>query len=165
MRCECGEVLTRKGVVEECVSGSLFARFDCLQCGSLFGVEGDLKELEPLVDQRVWTDEAQYQMSRLPFYLAPLVREEVQGFADEQGQKIVTAGRMEMARNKGMVTWSHDAEQRLSNVPSGIRAMAKTELERTALDRGMKEVTVQLMEEVKARYFGMALNPSSASFD
>jgi hypothetical protein len=34
--------------------------------------------------------------------------------------------------------------------------MAKIELERTALDRGMPEVTVTLMEEVKTRYFGMA---------
>jgi len=33
--------------------------------------------------------------------------------------------------------------------------MARVELERTALDRGMAEVTVSLMEEVKARYFGM----------
>jgi hypothetical protein len=48
----------------------------------------------------------------------------------------------------------------LANVPSGIRTMAKTELERTALDRGMPEVTVALMEEVKTRYFGMATRRS-----
>ena len=59
-----------------------------------------------------------------------------------------------------MVEWSPDAERRLANVPSGIRTMAKTELERTALDRGMPEVTVALMEEVKTRYFGMATGRS-----
>lgn len=160
MWCECGQSLAHKGVVEESLTGSVFTRFACPQCSFLFGVEGDLKEVEPLVKQRVWTDEAQYQMSRLPFYLAPLVSQEVEEFADEQGQTIVTAGRMDMARNKGVVNWSPEAERRLANVPSGIRAMAKIELERTALDRGMKEVTVQLMEEVKARYFGMALNKS-----
>lgn len=63
---------------------------------------------------------------------------------------------MASARNKGMVEWSPEAEHRLNNVPSGIRAMAKIELERTALDREMPMVTVALMEEVKARYFGMA---------
>ena len=160
MRCECGQSLSHKGVVEECLSGCIFTRFDCPQCGFLFGVEGDLEELEPMVKHRVWTDEAQYQMSRLPFYLAPLVRQEVEEFANEQGQTIVTTGRIDMARNKGVVDWSPEADRRLANVPSGIRAMAKVELERTALDRGMKEVTVQLMEEVKARYFGMALNKS-----
>jgi hypothetical protein len=34
--------------------------------------------------------------------------------------------------------------------------MARVELERTAVDRGSKRVTVALMEEVKAKYFGMA---------
>jgi hypothetical protein len=97
-----------------------------------------------------------YRLDRLPFYLAPLVRQEVEEFAQEHGQKILTFARMGTARNKGMVAWSSDAERRLANVPLGIRAMAKTELERTALDRGMPEVTVALMEEVKTRYFGMA---------
>jgi hypothetical protein len=72
----------------------------------------------------------------------------------------VTYSRLVTARNKGMVEWSPDAERRLANVPSGIRTMAKTELERTALDRGMTEVTVTLMEEVKTRYFGMATGRS-----
>jgi hypothetical protein len=34
--------------------------------------------------------------------------------------------------------------------------MARLELERTAAERGQACVTVALMEEVKARYFGMA---------
>jgi hypothetical protein len=33
--------------------------------------------------------------------------------------------------------------------------MARIELERTAADRGETRITVALMEEVKARYFGM----------
>jgi hypothetical protein len=33
--------------------------------------------------------------------------------------------------------------------------MARIELERTAADRGEARITVALMEEVKARYFGM----------
>jgi hypothetical protein len=33
--------------------------------------------------------------------------------------------------------------------------MAKIELERTAAERGTTRITVALMEEVKARYFGM----------
>ncbi len=142
--------------IEEALSGDVFARFDCSQCGWSIGVEGDLNELEPLVPRMIWTDEALYQLDRLPFYLGPLVRQEVEEFAQEHGQKIVTSARMCTARNKGMVAWSSDAERRLANVPPGIRAMAKTELERTALDRGMPEVTVALMEEVKTRYFGMA---------
>ena len=36
-----------------------------------------------------------------------------------------------------------------------VRAMAKIELERTAADRGAGRITVALMEEVKAKYFGL----------
>ncbi|HNP59857.1 MAG TPA: PCP reductase family protein [Nitrospirales bacterium] len=109
-----------------------------------------------MVPHTLWSDEALYQLSRLPPYLLPLVREEVEEFASTRGQRVVTVSRVGSARNKGMVEWSPDAERRINNVPSGIRAMARIELERTALDRGMPAVTVALMEEVKARYFGMA---------
>jgi hypothetical protein len=34
--------------------------------------------------------------------------------------------------------------------------MARVELERTAAERGETRITVTLMEEVKAKYFGMA---------
>jgi hypothetical protein len=35
--------------------------------------------------------------------------------------------------------------------------MARVELERTAADRGLSRVTAALMEEVKAKYFGMGV--------
>jgi hypothetical protein len=44
----------------------------------------------------------------------------------------------------------------LDNVPAPVRAMARIELERTAAERGHSRITVALMEEVKAKYFGMA---------
>jgi len=142
--------------IEELESDEVFARFQCDGCGWTVGAEGALKEIDPLVPTITWSDEADYYLSRLPPYLASLVRDEVETFAHDKQYRIVTYSRMGTARNKGQVEWSPDAECRLANVPSGIRTMAKTELERTALDRGMPEVTVALMEEVKARYFGMA---------
>jgi hypothetical protein len=39
--------------------------------------------------------------------------------------------------------------------------MARVELERTALDKGHAHVTVALMEEVKARYFGLFASQTS----
>jgi len=146
--------------IEEWSADSVFVRFHCNHCGFSVGVEGNAKELDSLVPQVMWTDEALYQLSRLPPYLAHLVRDEVETFANAQRQRILTFSRVGAARNKGIVEWSPDAERRLGNVPSGIRAMAKTELERTALDRGMPAVTVALMEEVKTRYFGMAAGRS-----
>jgi len=40
-------------------------------------------------------------------------------------------------------------------VPAAVRAMARQELERTALEKGEPRVTVGMMQEVKGRYFGM----------
>jgi hypothetical protein len=63
---------------------------------------------------------------------------------------------MEQAKTGDVVSWDPEAEQRLANVPAAVRVMARIELERTAVDRGANRVTVKIMEEVKARYFGMA---------
>ena len=155
MLCGCQQPLSIEDV-DELESEEVFARFHCEACGWSVGAEGSLKDIDPLVPPVTWTDEAQYYLSRLPPYLAHLVRDEVETFAHDQHYQMMTYARLVAARNKGMVEWSPDAERRLANVPSGIRTMAKTELERTALDRGMPEVTVALMEEVKTRYFGMA---------
>ena len=159
MQCGCQQPLCIEDV-EELESEGVFARFHCTACGWSVGAEGTLKDIDPLVPPVTWSDEAQYHLSRLPPYVAPLVRGEAETFAHEQHYQMMTYSRLVAARNKGMVEWSPDAERRLANVPSGIRTMAKTELERTALDRGMPEVTVALMEEVKTRYFGMATGRS-----
>lgn len=154
MQCGCQQSF-RVEEIEELASDEVFARFHCDACGWAVGAEGSIKEIDPLVPPSTWSDEAEYYLSRLPPYLAPLVRHEGETFAQDQHFQIMTYSRLVAARNKGMVEWSPDAERRLANVPSGIRTMAKTELERTALDRGMPEVTVALMEEVRTRYFGM----------
>lgn len=159
MQCECQQFFHVEEV-EELESDEVLARFQCDGCGWAVGAEGPLKEIDHLVPSITWSDEARYNLSRLPPYLASLVRDEVETFAGDRRYRIVTYSRMVTARNKGQVEWSSDAERRLANVPSGIRTMAKTELERTALDRGMPEVTVALMEEVKTRYFGMATGRS-----
>jgi len=159
VKCGCQQSL-RVEEVEELESDDVFVRFHCDACGWAVGAEGRLKEIEPLVPTIIWSDEAHYHLSRLPPYLASLVRDEVKIFAGDQQYRIVTYSRLVTARNKGQVKWSPDAERRLANVPSGIRTMARTELERTALDRDMPEVTVSLMEEVKTRYFGMATGRS-----
>jgi hypothetical protein len=159
VQCGCQQTF-RVEEIEELASDEVFARFHCAACGWVVGAEGALKEIDPLVPANTWSDEAEYHLSRLPPYLAHLVRDEVETFSRDQHFHVVTYSRLVTARNKGMVEWSPDAERRLANVPSGIRTMAKTELERTALDRGMPEVTVALMEEVKTRYFGMATGRS-----
>lgn len=47
--------------------------------------------------------------------------------------------------------WSGDAEQRLQRVPDFIRPMVRESIERHARKRGLDEVTLQVMDEVRAK--------------
>jgi len=154
MQCACGRTLELQGI-EEWDASDCLIRFDCRLCDFRLGVEVEPKQASPLFDYIVWTDEAQHLLDRMPPYLEPLVREEVEHYAHQKGVTVVTSAFLAEARNRGSVSWNSEAESRLARVPAPVRAMARMELERTALDRGMSEVTVSLMEEVKARYFGM----------
>ena len=122
----------------------------------MVGAVGRSDEVSPLVDRLLWTDDAQHQVDRMPPYLACLLVPDVEAYARSHGKRLVTLGLLQQARQGGVVDWEPEAEQRLNRVPAGVRTMAKLELERTALDRGQTRVTIALMEEVKARYFGMA---------
>ncbi len=155
MTCACGSDIQLQRV-EEWDDAQSFVRYVCPSCGCEYGIEASARELSPLFECPVWTDEAQYCLERLPPYVQPFVREEVEDYARQQKFTVISSGLMREARNRGAVSWHPDAERRLSRVPGPVRAMARVELERTALEREMAEVTVELMEEIKARYFGMA---------
>lgn len=159
MICTCGSGF-RFGRIEELDDGQSFIRYSCAGCEFEFGIETTSEEASPLFDRPVWTDEAQHCLERLPPYLEPLVRKEVEDYIGEKHLTLISTGLITEAKNQGTVLWHPDAEGRLSRVPGAVRAMARVELERTALDRGMPEVTVALMEELKARYFGMAAQKS-----
>ncbi len=103
----------------------------------------------------MWTDEAIHRLDRMPPYLAPLVRVEVEQDVRGRGERVVTYDLLLRPRTGERIEWDPDAERRLDRVPAPVRAMARVELERTAADRGETRITVALMEEVKARYFGM----------
>ncbi len=145
--------------VEERMNGSApawFVRFECCGCHWKTGTEAPVEEAAKLVDRLMWTDEARHVLDRMPPYVAPLVRQDVEEYARSKEQRVITVALLAQARNGGTVTWDPEAERRLDKVPGPVRAMAKVELERTALERGEAKVTVALMEEVKAKYFGMA---------
>lgn len=133
-----------------------FVRSECRGCGFRVGVDLPADRAIAFVDRFMWTDDARHCLDRMPPYLAPLVEEEVESYAKARSHRVVTFDLIARARQGEAVIWDHEAERRLSNVPMPVRAMARVELERTAIERGLPRVTVELMEEVKAKYFGMA---------
>jgi hypothetical protein len=91
----------------------------------------------------------------MPPYLALLVRGEVEQDVGVRGERVITYDTLLRPRIGERIEWEPEAERRLDKVPAPVRAMARIELERTAADRDETRITVALMEEVKARYFGM----------
>jgi hypothetical protein len=130
-------------------------RSECRGCGLRVGVDVPAGQTGGLVDRMMWTDDAIHRLDRMPPYLAPLVHGEVEQDMRVRGERVITYDTLLLPRTGERIEWDSEAERRLDRVPAPVRAMARIELERTAADRGETRITVALMEEVKARYFGM----------
>ena len=137
-------------------STTWFIRTECRPCQWLVGVDVPVGRADGMVDRLMWTDEARHRLDRLPPYAVALWRDMVESFARARQQRVITYDVMDQAKTGDLVSWDPDAERRLANVPAAVRSMARVELERTAADRGAPRVSLALMEEVKARYFGLA---------
>ncbi len=133
-----------------------FVRSECRGCGLKVGIDVPAGQTQGLVDRVMWTDDALHRLDRLPPYVAPLFRDEVEQDVRARGERVVAYDTLLRPRTGERIVWEPEAERRLDKVPAPVRAMAKVELERTAAERGETRITVTLMEEVKARYFGMA---------
>ncbi len=159
LTCGCGRWMHTEGIEERMNTDGApqwFIRSECRGCGLTVGVDVPEGQADGLVDRLLWTDDALHRLDRMPPYVAVLVREDVEQDIRRQGQRVVTLDTLLRPRTGERLEWDVEAEGRLERVPAPVRAMARIELERTAADRGLSRVTVALMEEVKAKYFGMA---------
>lgn len=158
LTCGCGRWMHTEGIDERSNAGGTsqwFIRTECRGCGFKVGVDVPASQTERLVDRLMWTDDAMHRLDRLPPYLVLLVRSEVEQDVRVRGERVVTYDSLLRPRTGVQIEWEPEAERRLNRVPAPVRAMARIELERTIADRGETRITVALMEEVKARYFGM----------
>jgi hypothetical protein len=100
-----------------------------------------------------WSAEALDRLAKIPEFVRPTVKMDVEAYARKTGESFVTQAMMDRYKNgaDGM-TWSADAQQRLENIPFFIRPMAKKEIERMAREAGRAEVTVEVMEQAKTAF-------------
>jgi proto-chlorophyllide reductase subunit len=158
LTCGCGRWMHTEGI-EERVSDDgtrqWLIRSECRGCGLRVGVDVPAGQTGGLVDRIMWTDDAIQRLDRMPPYLAMLVHGEVEEAVRVRGERVIMYDTLLRPRTGERMEWDPEAERRLDRVPAPVRAMARIELERTAADRGETRITVALMEEVKARYFGM----------
>jgi hypothetical protein len=157
LTCGCGRWMHTEGIEERSGAGGSqewFIRSECRGCGAKVGVDVPAGQVNGLVDRFMWTDDALHRLERMPPYLAPLFQYDVEQDLRARGERVVTYDSLMRPRGE-RIEWESEAERRLNNVPAPVRTMAKIELERTAAERGIGRVTVALMEEVKAKYFGL----------
>jgi len=157
LTCGCGRWMHTDGIEERAYddgAAQWFIRSECRGCGFKVGMDVPVGQ-HMFIDRLMWTDEALHRLERMPPYLAPVVRADVERDVRARGERVVTYASVLRVRTGEIIEWEAEAERRLENVPAPVRAMARIELERTAADRGMARITVALMEEVKAKYFGM----------
>jgi hypothetical protein len=163
--CGCGRWMHTEGVEERVAHDGVntwFVRSECRPCRWLVGIDVPVGKVDGIVDRLIWSDDARHRLDRVPPYAVPVLRDLVESFARTRQQRVITYDVIDQAQTGDMVSWDPEAHQRLANVPAAVRAMARIELERTAVDRGAGCVTLALMEEVKARYFGMAAQRDEA---
>ena len=154
LSCCCGAPMKAEALEE--VSPMLYhLRLACTVCANWVRVSGRPEDAERLVGSTLWSDEASHEIDRLPPYIAPLVKQETESYAEKEGRCVITLTVLRESRNRGKVSWTSIAEGRLEKVPASIRSMAKVEIERMAIDRGLAEVTENLMDEAKAKFLGM----------
>ena len=159
LTCGCGRWMHTEGIEERAYEDGApqwFIRSECRGCGLKVGVDVPAGQVSGLVDRIMWTDDALHRLDRMPPFLAGLVREEVEQDVRTRGERVIAYETLLRPRTGERIEWEPEAERRLNKVPAPVRAMARIELERTAADRGEARITVALMEEIKAKYFGMA---------
>ncbi len=158
LTCGCGRWMHTEGIEERVGESGVpqwFIRSECRGCELKVGVEVPEGQAYGLVDRLMWTDEALHRLDRLPPYVATLIKKDVEHAVRQRDSPVVTYDALLCPKIGERIEWDSEAERRLERVPAPVRSMARIELERTAADRGLSRVTVSLMEEVKAKYFGM----------
>jgi len=100
-----------------------------------------------------WSAEALDRLEKIPEFVRPTVRAEVEEYARKAGESFVTQTMLDRYKNtSGEMIWTAEARQRLENIPFFIRAMAKKEIERLAREHGRTEVTVDTMDQAKSAF-------------
>ncbi|MEK7702928.1 MAG: PCP reductase family protein [Nitrospirota bacterium] len=110
----------------------------------------------PSATPMTWTPEAKERIEKVPSFMRPMIEMGIENYARKNGITTISPEVMDASKNDmGEMVWSKEAEERLDNIPSFIRPMAKKEIERIAKEKGMTEITNALMEETKSKFIGM----------
>ncbi|MEW6323854.1 MAG: PCP reductase family protein [Nitrospirota bacterium] len=123
----------------------------CPFSSMISGMQQPARQLE-------WSREALERMEKVPSFVKPMLQTSVEAYAKKNGITLITPAVMEASKHAETdMAWAPEAEQRLDNIPSFVRPMARKEIERMARDRGLTTVTTALMDEAKEKFMSMGI--------
>lgn len=106
-----------------------------------------------------WTPEALARLNRVPAgVMRELTRQRVENLAKRRGLQSVTVDLMGekyrewaegSARATSELVWTESAQSRIERVPSLVRGMVRQAVEAYAQERGILEVTPEVLEEAQ----------------
>jgi len=100
-----------------------------------------------------WSAEALDRLAKIPDFVRPTVRAEVEAYARKSGESFVTQAMIDQYKGTtAELAWTPEASKRLENIPFFIRPMAKKEIERMAREQGRAEVTADMMDHAKTAF-------------
>ena len=108
---------------------------------------------EGAVSKVTWSPEALERMEKIPDFVRPMVKSGIEAFAQKQGYHVITPKVIDESKSdQAGFEWTPGASQKLENIPGFIRPLAKKEIERMAAEKGVTQISEELIEEVKTRF-------------
>ena len=136
--------------------GPLYVTFRCATCRSRFAMVTNVGETQLLTSLGVQLGGRAVEPSPLDFTRSSLASQARNGTAASGGCPFAKAAppAEALAEPAEHLRWSPEAEARIVRVPDFVRPMARQAVERLARERGLPEVTADLMDEAKSTFMG-----------
>ncbi|MBI1821947.1 MAG: PCP reductase family protein [Nitrospirae bacterium] len=82
-----------------------------------------------------------------------MVKNGIETFAQKRGYQVVTPTVIDESKNdQAGFEWTPGATEKLENIPVFVRPLAKKEIERMAMEKGVSKISEELIDEVKNRF-------------
>ena len=121
--------------------GSMAITFGCPKCGNRTSILTDPGETQLVRALNVQIGGQTVPAEPMQLVKATLARQRDQVFASQAGAP----------ERKEEPVWTEEAEKRLENVPVLVRSMARSAIERYALEEGHGEITPDVMDRAREK--------------
>ncbi|MFQ5797615.1 MAG: PCP reductase family protein [Bacteroidota bacterium] len=121
--------------------GSMSITFGCPKCGNRTSLLTNPWETQLVRALNVQIGGRTVPAEPMEFVRGTLARQRDQVFTPQPGA----------SKRKQDLIWTEEAEKRLENVPALVRSMARSAIERYALEEGHDKITLEVMDQAREK--------------